>query len=610
MAYTSHRVMEGSGQLLPNLPEAATGQLSRRLDSWKEIAAYLGRSQKTVQRWEETQELPVHRLLHEKRGSVYAYTRELDAWREGRKPEAESPIVDESRPPIVEIPKLRINEKRLTRPAALLLIGLIVLLMIIGLGLFRWHRLVTQSRTGSGDRIHSLAVLPLENLSGDTGQEYFADGMTAELITELAKIGSLRVISRTSVMRYKRSRKPLPEIARALRVDAVVEGEVLKTERRVRITAQLIEAATDRHIWAETYERDLRDAVELQGEVVESIATAIRTKVTPEEHARLSPKHPVNPEAYDAYLKGRFFWNKRTESGLKKSIEYFQYAVGKDPQYALAYAALADSYKIVGSHDLPPVKDTYLKAEAAARKALELDGSLGEAHTVLADVRYELNRDWRSAEREFKRAIELSPGYATAYQRYSTFLSKMGRHEESLRAIHKAQTLDPLSPAINSGVGSRLLWAHRYDEAIEQLQRALEMDPNLGLTHRFLAWAHQAKGHPEEAINELRQAVLFDSRTGLLGSLAHGYALAGHAPEARSILKDMEERATRGYVPPYEIAVVYAGFGQKDRAFEWLARSCQDRDVEFVSLKVDPDLDNLRSDPRFENLLRCAGLVQ
>jgi predicted DNA-binding transcriptional regulator AlpA len=207
--------MEGSGQLRPNLPEAATDQLGRRLDSWKEIAAYLGRSQKTVQRWEETQELPVHRLLHEKRGSVYAYTSELDAWREARKSATESPIVNESRPPIVEIPKRRINEKRLTRPAGPLLIGLIVLLMIIGLGLLRWHRQGTQSRTGSGGRIDSLAVLPLENLSGDTGQEYFADGMTAELITELAKIGSLRVISRTSVMRYKRSRKPLPEIARA-----------------------------------------------------------------------------------------------------------------------------------------------------------------------------------------------------------------------------------------------------------------------------------------------------------------------------------------------------------------------------------------------------------
>ena len=602
--------MDGSGQLRPNLAEAATDQLGRRLDSWKEIAAYLGRSQKTVQRWEETQELPVHRLLHEKRGSVYAYTSELDAWREARKSATESPIINESRPPIVEIPKRRINEKRLTRPAAPLLIGLIVLLMIIGLGLFRWHRLGTQSRTGSGERIHSLAVLPLENLSGDTGQEYFADGMTAELITELAKIGSLRVISRTSVMRYKRSRKPLPEIARALRVDAVVEGEVLKTERRVRITAQLIEATTDRHMWAETYERDLRDAVELQGEVVESIATAIRTKVTPEEHARLSPKHPVNPEAYDAYLKGSFFWNKRTESGLKKSIEYFQYAIGKDPRYALAYAALADSYEIVGSHDLPPVKDTYLKAEAAARKALELDGSLGEAHTVLADVRYAVNRDWSGAEREFKRAIELSPGYATAYQRYSTFLSKMGRHEESLRAIHKAQALDPLSPAINGGVGSRLLWAHRYDEAIEQLQRALEMDPNLGMTHRYLAWAQQAKGDAEKAINELRQAVLLDSRTGLLASLAHAYALAGHAPQARSILKDLEERSRRGYVPPYEVAVVYAGLDQKDRAFQWLARSCQDRDIDFVSLKIDPDLDNLRSDPRFQNLLRCAGLAQ
>ena len=361
-----------------------------------------------------------------------------------------------------------LSKQRLTQLLVVLASGALLTGLAVELGRFHWFGRPTPGR------ITSLAVLPLENLSGDTEQEYFADGMTAELITELAKIGSLHVISRTSAMRYKRTRKPLVEIARELNIDAVVEGEVLKTERRVRITAQLIEATTDSHLWAETYERDLRDAVQLQAEVAESIASAIRTKVTPEEHARLAGNHHVNPEAYEAYLKGRFFWNKRTESGLKKSIEYFQLAINKDPGYALAYAALADSYQSLGVHEVPPMKDAYSKAKAAAGKALELDSSLGEAHTVLAGILYGLNRDWRGAEREFKRAIELSPGYATARSRYSVFLMRQSRTGESLAEAHRALALDPLSPKhplsyrLDAFVGAPL---RRGDRATAKLTR-------------------------------------------------------------------------------------------------------------------------------------------
>jgi tetratricopeptide (TPR) repeat protein len=265
---------------------------------------------------------------------------------------------------------------------------------------------------------------------------------------------------------------------------------------------------------------------------------------------------------------------------------------------------------MLGPDDLPPMKDACLKAEVAVHKALELDNSLGEAHTVLAVLKFKMDRDWRGAESEFKKAIELSPGYATAYQRYSTLLSDMERHEESLRAIHKAQALDPVSPSINGGLGARLLYARRYDEAIEQLRRALEMDPNLGLTHRYLGWAYEGKGDLEKAIDELRKASLLDTRSELLASLAHGYALAGRSRQAENVLKDLEERSRRAYVPPYQFAVVYAALGQKDRAFEWLAKSCHDRDVHFVFFTVDPDLDNVRSDPRFQDLLRCAGLAQ
>jgi TolB-like protein/DNA-binding winged helix-turn-helix (wHTH) protein/tetratricopeptide (TPR) repeat protein len=486
--------------------------------------------------------------------------------------------------------------------------GILLVGIAVGAFLSRWSRV--QSGAPLPVRIQSLAVLPLENLSGDIEQEYFADGMTAELITELAKVSSLRVISRTSAMRYKRTRKPLEQIARELKVDAVVEGEVLNSGRRVRVTAQLIQTATDRHLWAETYERDLRDVVELQGEVAQSIATAIRTKVTPEEHARLADNRPVNPEAYEAYLKGRYFWNKRTESGLKKSIEYFQQSIQKDPGYALVYSGLADSYDLLAGFEFLPSKDAYSKAKAAANKALKLDDTLGEAHTVLGDAMYEMDWDWRGAEREFKRAIELNPGYATAHQRYSLFLMRVKRTEESLTEIRRAQAIDPLSLAITSSVGWRLLWARRYDEAIEQLQKTLEMDPNFGRTHMYLGWAYEAKGNSEKAIDELRKAVLSDAGSEELASLGHAYALGGYTRQAQNVLKQLEERSRRGYASEYEMAIVYAGLGEKDRAFGWLAKSCNNRDKDLVSLKADQELDNLRSDSRFRDLLRCVGLSQ
>jgi TolB-like protein/DNA-binding winged helix-turn-helix (wHTH) protein/Tfp pilus assembly protein PilF len=504
------------------------------------------------------------------------------------------------------LPKERLfSKKRLIQLLVVLASGALLTGLALELRRSHWF-----GRPAPG-RITSLAVLPMENLSGDTGQEYFADGMTAELITELAKIGSLHVISRTSAMRYKRTRKPLVEIARELKVDALVEGEVLRTERRVRITAQLIEAATDRHLWAETYERDLRDAVQLQAEVAESIASAIRTKVTPEEHARLSGNRRIDPEAYEAYLKGRYFWNQRTESGLKKSIEYFQWAIEKDPGNALAYTGLADSYRsLVGGEMFPP-REGYLKASAAGSKALGLNEKIGEAHTVLADAMYQMNWDWRGAEREFKRAIEVSPGYATAHQRYSLFLMKMGRSGESLAEIHRAQALDPLSLGINSSVGWRLLSALRYDDAIDQLQKTLKMDPNFRRAHLYLGWAYEAKRDFEKATIELRKsAALSGACPGDLASLAHAYALSGHAREAERILNDLEKGSRRARVPSYNVAIVYAGLGNKDRAFESLAKSCRDREVGLVSLKADLELDNLHSDPRFKDLLRCAGLAQ
>jgi TolB-like protein/Tfp pilus assembly protein PilF len=587
------------------------------LDSWKEIAAYLSRSEKTVRRWEDREGLPVHRLLHEKGGSVYGYTGELDAWRNVRKAATKHEVVPSDGDAriggrgstMADLP--RTDEDRLPkfhRRRWFISFFLITAISVIGLlaGIRRGPFL----RGSSPVPIQSLAVLPLENLSGEAGWEYFADGMTAELITELAKISSLRVISRTSAMHYKRTRKSLKAIARELNVDAVVEGEVLNSKHRVRVTAQLIQTATDRHLWAETYERDLGDAVELQSEVAESITNAIKARVTRAERARLAGRHRVNTEAYLAYLKGRYYWNKRGESGLKKSVEYFHLAINKDPQYALAYAALADSYQLSGVHEWAPIKGAYSQAKWAARKALELDNSLGEAHTVLAGVRYGLDRDWQGAEREFKLALELSPGYATAHTRYAVFLMRMGRTAEGLAEVHRAQSLDPLSPGGFSGLGWQLLSARRYEEAIEQFQNSLEMDPNLGLVHMHLGRAYQGKGETGKAINELRKAADLIAGTVELATLAHAYARGSYMLQAQRILKDLEGRSVRAYVPPYDMAIVYAGLGNKDRAFEWLAKSCKEQDVELVALNADPELDNLHSDPRFEDLLHCVGLHQ
>jgi TolB-like protein/Flp pilus assembly protein TadD len=587
------------------------------LDSWKEIGAYLGRSEKTVRRWEDREGLPVHRLLHEKGGSVYGYTGELDAWRNVRKAATKHEVVASDGDARIDgrgssmADLQRTDEDRLPkfhhRPW---FISFFLITAISVIGLLVGIRRGPFLRGSSPVPIQSLAVLPLENLSGEAGWEYFADGMTAELITELAKISSLRVISRTSAMHYKRTRKPLKEIARELNVDAVVEGEVLNSNDRVRVTAQLIQTATDRHLWAETYERDLRDAVELQSEVAESITNAIKARVTRAEHARLTSGHRANAEAYQAYLKGRYYWNKRGESGLKKSVEYFRLAINIDPQYALAYAALADSYQLSGVHEWAPIKGAYSQAKWAAKKALELDNSLGEAHTVLAGVRYGLDRDWRGAEREFKLALELSPGYATAHTRYAVFLMRMGRTAEGLAEVHRAQSLDPLSPGGFSRLGWQLLSARRYDEAVEQFQNSLEMDPDAGVTHMDLGRAYEGQGDFEKAINELRKAAALSAGPIELASLAHAYARGGYMVEARSILKDLEERSVRAYVPPYDMAIVYAGLGKKDRAFEWLAKSCKEQDVELVALKADLELDALHSDPRFEDLLHCVGLRQ
>ncbi len=460
--------------------------------------------------------------------------------------------------------------------------------------------------------IRSLAVLPLENLSRDPEQEYFADGMTEALITDLAQIGALRVISRTSVMRYKGTEKSLREIARELNVDGVVEGSVLRAGERVRITAQLIQAPTDRHLWAKSYERNLRDVLALQSEIARAITDEIRIKITREERARLSKSRPLEPEAYQLYLKGRYFWNKRSEEGFKRGIDYFNQAIHKDPNYALAYAGLAYSYNLLG-HELYSVlhpREAYPKAKAAATKALELDETLAEAHSVLADIRFRYDWDWLGAEREHKRAIELNPGYATAHQWYSHYLLPMGRTDESLAESKLALELDPLSLIINLHLGWHYLYVRQYDKAIEQLRKTLELDPNFVLARLFLGQAYEQKAMHEEAIVEFQKAISL-SRGGPVhvAALGHAYAVSGKRGEAQKVLERLIELSKRRYVPSYEISVIYAGLGDKEQAFAWLQKAYEERDSSWLlDVNLDPRFDDLRSDPRFADLVRRVGL--
>jgi TolB-like protein/DNA-binding winged helix-turn-helix (wHTH) protein/Flp pilus assembly protein TadD len=467
--------------------------------------------------------------------------------------------------------------------------------------------LYAQSQTSP--KIRSLAVLPLESLSGDASQDYFADGMTDELITDLGQISALRVISRTSAMAYKRVHRPLAEIARELNVDAVVEGTVLRFGERVRITAQLIQVPDEKHLWAQSYEGDLQDTLALQNSVARAIAKQIHVTLNPQEEAALQKSRPVNGEAYEAYLRGRYFWNKRTRDGLVKATDYFQHAIDSDPDYASAYSGLADSYALSGDWEygiLSP-QDAFPKAKAAATKALALDDNLSEAHTSLAFIQDLYDWDWASAEKEYKRARALNPSYATAHHWYAWHLIVVGRNDEGIAELKKAESLDPLSLIISADLADALCIAHRYDESVQQSQKTIEMDPHFAVAHYQLGQALEQKHRYDEAIAEFRRAIeLSGGNTTFESTLASAYALSGRKGEATKIVKDLESRQSQGSSTDASIALVYVGLGDNDRAMSWLNRAYQARFNPSILMR--PVFDPLRSDPRFQDLLHRIGL--
>jgi TolB-like protein/DNA-binding winged helix-turn-helix (wHTH) protein/Tfp pilus assembly protein PilF len=511
--------------------------------------------------------------------------------------------------PAAEVPTLAGTRTQWRRVWLATISSAFLVVFGFNIGGLRQRFLGTPDPTG----IRSIAVLPLENLSHDPEQEYFADGMTEALTTELAQISSLKVISRTSVMQYKGSKKSLPQIAQELGVDAVVEGAVQRSGDKVEITVQLIQAPSDRHLLAKSYERGLRDVLALQREIAHSIADEIKAKLTAPEKIRLASAHSIDSEVYEDYLKGHYLLSTNSESNVRKGIAYFQRAIQKDPNYALAYAGLAESYITLGqpgSSELSPM-EALLQGKAAATRALEIDDSLGEAHLALADVIKLHDWDWQAAEKEYQRALELNPNSDTAHVSYGAYLQAMGRIEEGFVHARKAMELDPLNAHIASDLGYHFYTARQYDQAILAFQKALDLEPDFMETHMGLGWVYGEKKMYPEALAELEKAVNLSNRNeSAVASLGKVLGNLGRKQEARELLKELEERSKRRYISPYLIALVQIGLAERDQAMASLERGYADRDLWMIFLGVDPHMDDLRSDPRFKDLLRRVGLPQ
>jgi serine/threonine protein kinase/tetratricopeptide (TPR) repeat protein len=502
---------------------------------------------------------------------------------------------------VISAPRRRVPAR------ALAIAGVVVLAILVTTAMYFYIGHNQKLAASAAPRITSLAVLPLANLSGDANQEYFSDGMTEALIADLSKIKALKVISRTSVMRYKGTNKPLPEIARELGVDGIIEGSVLRSGDRVRITAQLINAASDTHVWGDNFDRDLRDVLALQSEVARAIAQEIRVAVTPTEQQQLGAARPVNPEAHELYLKGRYYWWKRDAPEMGKAIGAFEQAIAIDPNYANAYAGLADAYSTSANNGFQPPTAGNAKAKVAALKAVELDDSLAEAHVALGRVYRNYDWDWSRAEAEYRRAIALNPNSADAYLAYAALLTFLARQEEAVAANRRAIELDPLATRITAHLAGVLYCARRYDEAIATAKVALELDPGDILSHVTLGKAYMQKRMYAEAVTALERAY---SGNGGFGStvLVGAYAAAGRTDDAHRALAGWMAESRRHYLPSYFVAMAHVGVGKDEEVFDWLEKSYRQREPGLPFLSVDPMWDQFRADPRFIDLLHRMNL--
>jgi TolB-like protein/DNA-binding winged helix-turn-helix (wHTH) protein/Tfp pilus assembly protein PilF len=468
---------------------------------------------------------------------------------------------------------------------------------------------VTQQPGPNGPlRVESLAVLPLENLSGDADQEFLADAVTDALITELGKIDTVRVISRTSIVPYKGAKKSLPDIGRELRVDAVVEGSVVRSGNRIRITAQLVHAASDRHLWAQVFERDVHDVLSLYDEVSEAIAREIHAKID-RSTTVAARRRGVDPEAWTLYMRGRYLWTRVTPDNLEKARDYFQQAIDKQADFAMAYAGLADAYLLLAFNRVQSPLEAIPRARAAALKALELDHSLAEAHTSLAGIACTFDADWSAAERGYRRAFEINPSYAVAHRWWGTTLAGLGRHAEAAAEIRRALEIDPVSLRANNAAGATLYLARRYPEAIEQYRKTLELEPSYAPSLIGLGRVYTALGRKTEALTELEHAATISNRAAVsLATLGYAYGVFGSRDQALNIVAELRERSTTAYVSPEDYAFVYLGLRDDHRVLQELERAAEERSSSLSSLKTALEYDPLRRNPRFADLLRRVNL--
>ena len=582
-------------------PEKPSG---KRLDSWKEIAAYLSRDVTTVQRWEKREGMPVHRHLHDKRGSVYALTKELDGWIQSRRSRVDDPALEPETEILQPLPVIPITiPARQTRLWLALAAVVCICLTVAAWLLFR-HR----TNPSVEPRIHSLAVLPLRNLSNDPAQEYLADGITEAVIGRLANIHDLHVISHTSVLRFKNPQLSIPQIAKELGADAIVEGSVIKDGDRIRVTIQLIRGATDTHFWSETFDREMRDALALESELAQSIAEKVEVTVTGEEHERLSAARPVAPEVYESYLKGRFVLGQGDRVRLEQSIPYFEDALNKDGTFAPAYLGLAEAYTMLGTIAAgDPPQATRPKVISFARKALAIDPGLVKAHVLLANVLQEEWR-WTEAEGEYRRALELNPDSAEAHEWFALWLICQGRTDEAVASIHRARALDPVGVSGGS-VAWILFQARHYDEAIREATSALALQPdNVGYL-TGLGFALIANNQPADAIPGLEKAISLSGSPAATGILIRAYAHAGRRRDAMRLLAQLKQRRVAGYIPAGAFVNAYLGLGDKEQAFYWLEQAYKEQSNILQFLKTHPYFDPIRSDPRFADLVRRVGLL-
>ncbi len=579
------------------------GKISeQRLDSWKEIAAYLKRDVTTVQRWEKREGMPVHRHLHDKRGSVYALAPELDDWQQSRR--LHLPEESGAEPPKI----VQDNQGGRTSSQAKLwfvLAGAVVLVVLA----IAYLRVRGRAQSTAPPKITSLAVLPLKNLSGDPTQEYFADGMTEALIGRLAAIHNLRVISRTSVMRFKNPQISVPEIAKILGVDAIVEGSVMHEGSRIRVTAQLIRGATDEHFWSETYDREMRDALTLQSELAQAIAEKVEVTASGEEHQRLAAARPVAPEVYESYLKGVFAINKGiSRAAVEESIRNFEDAIKKDPTFAPAYVGLAKAYTELGTVFAGgSPEETRPKVMSATRKALQLDPDLVEAHLLLANVLQE-EWQWAEAEAEYRRALQLSPNDADAHAKFALWLLCQGRTDEAVTWIRRARERDPVV-VYGASVAWILFQSHRYEEAIRESRSVLAVNSQDAGTLLILGFVLVANNQAEDAVPVLEKAVsISNGSPAATGVLIRAYAHAGRRNDALRLLAGLKQRREAGYVPAGAFVNAYLGLGQNDEAFSWLEQAFKEKSNILQFLKTHPFFDPIRDDPRFRDLVRRVGL--